>query len=370
MKMIEIHIREKDKKAKNLSLFNLREEIVNFLYKDTIAASTRSDLIFFVLLFFISVKEKDGTTAAERVFKDALPKLDNLNRAFQNSKNRIKAGEYQKLVETHGLKQVFQNDVFFVLVEAVLNLEEIEEKYRAYLKENKDTAEVLTLLSEKYATKLKERLEKFQTSEIEDDRYDDRGNYHDLSKSVYRTVKMRNSRNLDINLQRYTSVKEITSKSPIDLTFFQHIDPQIVFDLWDRYHLAEYIGSMYSGAIKTVGDHIEFKINAGDLINGWLIWKMTEGSRRKEKKRAKEEFENQKLLEENNKALNKLVEILSESVVNADKSHAREIARLRKKIDRLSKQEIPFQDKERIEKLKDRLEKLENLEVSAKVKKK
>lgn len=59
MKKIEVQIKEKDKGNKDLSLLNLRDEIVNFLYKDTIASSTKADLQFYVLLFFISIKVKD-----------------------------------------------------------------------------------------------------------------------------------------------------------------------------------------------------------------------------------------------------------------------------------------------------------------------
>jgi len=41
MKKIEITIKEKDKGTTDLSLLNLREEIINFLYKDTVANSTK-----------------------------------------------------------------------------------------------------------------------------------------------------------------------------------------------------------------------------------------------------------------------------------------------------------------------------------------
>jgi hypothetical protein len=46
MKQIPITIKEKDKGDKKLTLLNLREEIVNYLYKETVASSTKSDQHF------------------------------------------------------------------------------------------------------------------------------------------------------------------------------------------------------------------------------------------------------------------------------------------------------------------------------------
>jgi len=90
MKKISVHIKELDKKGKKLSFFNLNSEIVNFLYKDTVAQSTKSDQLFFVLLFFLSVK-LNNKTALENLLEENLPKFTKLNDYFINKKGRLVA---------------------------------------------------------------------------------------------------------------------------------------------------------------------------------------------------------------------------------------------------------------------------------------
>ena len=366
MKKIKVEIKEKDKGSKTLSLLNLRDEVVNFLYKDTIANSTKADLQFFVLLFFISIQVK-GRTLLESIFDESIPKFKKLNLSFSGKKGRLHSGEYEKLVKENELSEIFKYDIFFILIEAILNIEEIEKKFATFTKAHPEIGKTLKAVKYKYFQKLNAGLKTFQSSKIEDDRYDDRGNYHDLSKSVYRTVRMRNSRNLDLNLQKYTSIEEITSKSPIDLTFFQHIDPQIIFDLWDKYHLAEYVQEVATEAVTTIRNHFDFNINLGDLVNAWLIYKWTHPNERKEKAKAKQALENTKAKPKSGKALEELTSTLIRSVLNANERLKKEIEEGKKQIRELTKKEIVVQDKEAIKKLEDRIAQLENLSVKAEV---
>ena len=173
--------------------------------------------------------------------------------------------------------------------------------------------------------------------------------------------------NLDLNLQKYTSIQEITSKSPIDLTFLQHIDPQIIFDLWDKYHLAEYVHSVASDALTFTRNHFSLNIDLGDLINGWVLYKLTSGNNRKEKLKNQQIFEQAKIKTENHSSLEDLTTILVKSVLNANKRLEEEVERMRQEINELKSQNIELQDKPKIKKLEERLKQLENLSVSTEV---
>jgi hypothetical protein len=366
MKEIQVRITEKDKGLKSLTLLNLRDELVNFLYKDTIANSTKTDLLFFVLLFFVSIKP-ENKTLFETIFDEALPKLRKLNEEFVAKDRRLKAGEYQKLVEKHGLTNIFKFDVFFILVEAIQNLEVIEKKFEEFLEKNRAIKSEIGRIRNKYEDAVSSQLKAFQSSEIEDDRIDVNGRYQDLSKSVYRTVRMRNSRNLDLNLQKYTSIQELTSKSPIDFTFIQHVDLQIIFDLWSKYHLAEYTQTVASNVAQAVKNHVDFQVHLGDLVPMWLFWEFTSSRDRKEKERAKVSFDNAKQQPQNHQALEDLTATLVKSVLNADEQLKKEIKEIRDEVNKHKVRELVMQDKEQIKKLEERLAQLENLSVIAKV---
>ena len=365
MKKIEVTIKEKDKGTKDLSLLNLREEIVNFLYKDTVANSTKADLQFFVLLFFIAIKI-DGKTFLEKILSDGIPKFNKLNESFAKKKGYLRAKEYRKMVEEHGLSELFENDIFFVLIEAILNIEEIEQKFSSFYKQNKDIERAIKDIKSEYFDKLSSSFDEFKSSKIQDDRYDEQGNYHDLSKSVYRTVRMRNSRNLDLNLQKYTSIKKITSESPIDLIFFQHIDPQIIFDLWDKYHVAEYMKSMWRVANNSPIISGTLSGVLGGLVVKFADWKLADGKKnRGGKDKAKQEFETAKKAD--GKVLDDLTLRLVDSVLKANERLEKEIDDTRTKARELSGKGVVLQDKEAIKKLEERIAQLENLSVSAKL---
>jgi len=365
MKKIEITIKEKDKGARDLSLLNLREELVNFLYKDTIANSTKADLHFFVLLFFVSIKT-DGKTFLEKILDEGIPKFNELNESFSKKKSYLSAREYRRMVNEHGLSVFFKNDIFFVLIEAVLNVGEMKEKFSDFLNENEAIDRVISSIETKYSKQLLSSFDNFKSSKIKDDRYDEYGNYHDLSKSVYRTVRMRNSRNLDLNLQRYTSVKRITSESPLDLTFFQHIDPQIIFDLWEKYHVVDYMKSiLHFGSEYPIPSNIAANV-LYDLVKKFINWKSVDGKKdRKLKDKTKGEFEISKRTVA--APLEKLTLRLVDSVLKADKRLEREIKDNRKQLANMQEKNITFQNKEAIKKLQERIKRLEGVSISTKL---
>lgn len=365
MKKIEVKIKEKDKGVKDLSLLNLRDEMVNFLYKDTVANSTKADLQFFVLLYFISIKIGD-VSFLEKILEDGIPKFNKLNASFAKKRGYLRTREYRKMVEEHGLYELFESDIFFVIIEAILNVKEIEERFRPFLKKHLEVQHVMDVIASKYASTLSSSLTEFKASRIGDDRYDENGNYHDLSKSVYRTVRMRNSRNLDLNLQKYTSIKEITSKSPIDLTFLQHLDPQIIFDLWDMYHVAGYMKSAW----QTANDTPIIANAVGGVFGGLVVlyaqWRLIDGKKnRKEKDKAKQELDKSK--KENGQVLDDLTLRLVDSVLKANERLEKEVEITRTQIRELSNVGVAMQDKETIKKLEGRVTQLENLSITAKL---
>ena len=133
MRIIKVTIKEKDKNGKNLSFLSLRDELVNFLYKDTVANSTKADMQFFVLLFFLSAKAKNETYL-EIILRKTIPDFKVLTNSLSNKKTYLQPGEYKKLVKEYGLSKFLQNDIFFVIVEALLNIDELESRFNFYIK--------------------------------------------------------------------------------------------------------------------------------------------------------------------------------------------------------------------------------------------
>jgi len=364
MKSIRVHITEKTKGPKGLTLLNLRDEVVNFLYKDTLASSTKADMQFFVLLYFASIQIGDKSFL-EIILDEAIPKFNRLNQAFQRKQGYLRANEYRQMVNEYGLTDIFKNDIFFVLASAILNIDAIEARFADFYSGNEQLARVVNMLNEQYRQQLESNLELFQASKIEDDRYDEDGNYHDLSKSVYRTVMMRSSRNLELNLQKYTAIRQITSNSPIDLIFIQHIHPQIIFDLWDKYHVAQYMTKAYHESAKAANSPLGSGV-IGGLIVKYANFKRINGAKeRKRKKAAKEAFEMAR--NEHGRELEQLNLRLVDSVLKANTRLEKEVDALKKEKAVQINKEPALQDKEVIKKLEARIARLENLVVATEV---
>lgn len=362
MKVIRVNITEKDKGDKSLSLFNLRDEIVNFLYRDTIALSTKSDLQFYLILFFLSLKTEKGNLA-EVVLEEALPRFVKLNEALSAKAGYLEAGEYGKKVEEFGLTNIFKNDIFFLLVEAVLSKDEIRVKYKDFFDQNPKIDKSFRSVCSKYYSDLSNYLDIFSASRIQDEREDELGNVHDLSKSVYRMVRMRNARALNVNLQKYTEIKTITSKSPIDLTFIQYIDIQLVFDIWDRLQVVDYSRSLWKGANESPIIAGAVGGTVSGLVLKYFDWKKVNGrSNKKEKDKNNLVFQEAK--KKNKQSLETLTIRLVESVLDANDRLIHEVDTLKNKHSDHTNRQIAEQNKKEIKKLEKRIKELENLSIS------
>jgi hypothetical protein len=369
MKKIHVIVRKKDKGGKPLTLLNLRDEVVNFLYRDTVANSTKVDQQFFVLMYFASLKVGDKPYL-EKLFDAALPRFHRLSVALAQKKTYLVTREYRAKVEEFGLVDFFANDIFFVLAEAVLNIDSIEARYGNLYDDKPEIANVINLLKTKYRPLIIDDYALFVSSRIRDDRYDDDGTVHDLSKSVYRTIQMRNARNLELNLQRYTRVKNVRSNSPIVLELIQNVDPQIIFDLWNKYHVVEYIkGTLKfidsSPTIAGIVSGVTAGVLSPILVDRYREHQSINGAKDpRRKKTAREAFQLAKA--QHGEGLDDLNGRLVESVLNANEYLMREVERLNAALEAEQNKSDAAQDKETIKRLKARISELENLEISAK----
>lgn len=157
---VVVHITEKAKGPKDLTLLNLRDEVVNFLYKDALASSTRTDMQFFVLLYFASIQIGDKSFL-EIILDEAIPKFNRLNQAFQHKQGYLRANEYRQMVNEYDLTDIFKNDVFFVLATAILNIDAIEARFADFYSGNQQLARVVNVLKEQYRPTTRICLTKF-----------------------------------------------------------------------------------------------------------------------------------------------------------------------------------------------------------------
>ncbi len=357
----KIQIYEKKKYIRKLTFLNLKEEVTNFMYKRTVAASSRGDLLFFVLIFFLSIKsENSSNSLLKDLLEQNIGRLKLLNEMFATKKNQLKKYEYREVVESLGLQNLVKYDVIFLLIEAIENADLLEVKYRDYFLMNPELLNQLNYIVDSHGKDLSEFYTVFKGFDIEDDRYNSiTGHYLDLSKSVYRPIKMRTRRKLDISLQQFTEITRIKSESPILVEFIQSIDPQIIFELWDKYHLASYIQSVWVEANNSPIISNFIGGGAAGSIVAWIQWKNTKDPN--EKDLIKKELDKQKVLFLERE--NELLRALNHSIKTTPEKLANEVKKLREEILILREKEKTKEEKRIYSSLKLELRNLENLSV-------
>lgn len=363
MKYIEVRIKEKDKKRKKLTLFNLRDELVNFMYKDTVADSSRTDQRFYLLIYFASLQANDKTFL-ETLLDTALPRFKSLNEDLSSRKKYLVKHEYNEAVKKHGLTEFFAHDVLFILCEAIIEIEDIENKYKDLYEDNDQFMAVLSILKSDYRPLIIQNYSLFTASRIKDERVDDNGFTHDLSKGVYRTIMMRNAKKFEVNLQRYTRVKKVTSESPIILDIIQIVDPQIIFDLWNKYHVFDYV----TGVWKFINDNPVLSGAAGAIVaqpviekyNSWRASKLSKDNKETRQAR-KEAFKVAQ--SQNAEQLDAINLRLVKSVMDANDHLLDEVAFLKRTLEKEQSKGAAINEEE-VKSLKSRIEKLENIEVT------
>ena len=362
MKYIEVSIREKDKRKKNLTLVNMRDELVNFMYRDTVASSSRTDQQFYILLYFASLKVNEKSLI-EALLEAALPRFQKLSEDLSERKTYLKKHEYNESVQKHSLEAFFTYDIFFIICEAIIDIDNIEKQYEDLYARNEHMTTVMASLKQKYRPDIVKYYSLFNASRIKDERTDDYGFVHDLSKSVYRTIKMRNAKNFELNLQKYTRVKRVTSNSPIVLDIIQIVDPQIIFDLWDKYHVFDYM----TGVWKFINGSPVISGAAGAIIAQPVIEKYNawrgarHGQDKKYKETTREAFKVAK--NQHSDQLEGINLKLVQSVMDANEHLIEEVSFLKKVLER-ERQKSVTKDDDEIKRLKRRIDQLENIEVT------
>lgn len=364
MKTIAIHILETEKGDRDLTLQNLRDEIVGFMYRQTVSRATKADMQFYILLFYASIPV-NNKTAVEAILDEGIPKFERFTEALTNRRGYLRRNEYTELKEQYGLEGLFYKDLFFVITGGVLNIRQIQSRFQDILRRDKSLSDTFDRLYKIYLPRLKPVFERFSGSKIEDTRVDDDGNVHDLSKSVYRTVYMRSTRNLELNLQRYTSVKKIESNSPIDFTFLQYVDPNTLINLWDKYNVAHYMVT----AVKTAGKAANSNLGAG-LLSGLIVTYIQErringAEDRKAKNEAKTELEIEKARHQ--KEVDELNARLVQSILDSNQALKLEIRRLKDEQLIEARKSRAVRDEELLKSLTKRISRLEKLVISSDV---
>jgi hypothetical protein len=364
VKTIAVHIRESEKGDRDLTLQNLRDEIVGFMYRQTVSRSTKADMQFYILLFYASIAVKDKT-AIEAILDEGIPKFKRFTLALTSGRGYLRRNEYAELKEQYGLDELFYKDLFFVIMGAVLNIDEIRSRFQDVIRRDQLLSDALDRLKQDYYPQLQPLFETFSGSKIEGTRIDDNGNVHDLSKSVYRTVYMRSSRNLELNLQKYTSVKKIESNSPIDFTFLQHIDPNTLIHLWDKYNVAHYMVSVIKTISKAAGSNLGSNI-IGGLIVAYIAERRINGAEdRKAKNAAKTVLEIEK--SRHQKELDELNAKLVQSVLDSNRALSQEVRHLKNKQLAEARKSRAVRDEELLKSLSQRINRLEKLVVTSEI---
>ena len=363
MTVFKIDIKEKQKFIRKLNFPKLNAEIYNFMYKKTILEQSRDSLSFYILLYFLILKDKKWNSLLYSIFSDNLDKVEKLNKEFSKKEWNLKAWEYSEIKEKEWLTNLFKNDIFFHLVKTFFNLPKIYIEYNDFLKDHSYIKEELQKIDTTFSKKINKIYYEFYDHKIEDDREDDEWNTLDLSKSIFHTINMRMSRKLDLALSLNTDIKSIKSSSPIDVTLLQTIDPTIIINIWNKYNLFDYTNQMW------------WYVSNNPLLSStvwWILWQIVfkkleynKTDWRKDKKKRKElEKDIEKLnkkFEENSKTQTLLVTIINQ-IVNTQDNLDWRIEKIEENIIKLEKDKTNNNNQEILQ-LQDDVKKLKNLDV-------
>lgn len=353
MDTLKITIKEKEKLSSSFNLFNLRDEVVNFMYKKTVADSSRQDMAFYVLCFFLSIR-LGSKTLLEDLLDNNVAKLTELNRLLLNAK-KLRKGQYAQFVEQAGLTRAFQFDVFFLLMLTILNSDDVLIRFKTFFTNHPQAQKDFLLVVNKYKNSLQEFNVNFDINIIVNDTVDYNGEPQEVSRSVTRMIVMRTSRGLDLNLHKYAEVKDIKSRSPIILEIIQHIHPEILTNIWQTYKLDEYAKNIWNFSNQPL---------TSNIATAWLTWRMTKGTDKKGKAKARTNYDNAKKNLEKTGQENDLLESLTRSVLASNGYLRGEVKRLTQKKNKLeanATDSLPY--KKEIDDLEKRIKRLENIEI-------
>lgn len=357
MKKYRLTITEKEKLISSFNLSNFRDEIVNFMYKRTVADASRKSMVFYVVVFFLSISH-DGKSLMRDLFDRNLKKFRELNKLLEKKK-RLKKGEYADLIHNAGLTEVFRYDVFFLLITAIVDAEGIKRDFRAYFDKSPALEKEFDEIVTEYGGTFDGFREEFSKYQLVDDRWDGE-HYRDLSKSVIRPVKMRTSRHIDLTLHKYAEVKKITSESPVVVQVIQNIDPEILIRIWEVYNLDVYAKGVWN-VVNT-----PFVSAFGSVVAAeWVKWRFFSGrTEKKEKAAAKKSLDIAKTNAAESGETDALLSGLVNSVLSTNEYLKAEINKLQKELKKVRSEAsiLVNRDKE-IKDLEERVMRLDNISI-------
>lgn len=362
---IKIKIRQKN--IENPTIANIGKEIFD-MYQLTIWKWASIELQLFVVYFFLKIKWNDKSLLHIIVEKN-INKLLKFDEALSKHTGYLSKGDYSDLKLKYNVDNVLKYDIIFLLMECIINRDEIEPNAKWFFLDE-DIKEVKKIVN-LYWKQLESFLLSFREKRIKDDRFNEEGDYLDLSKSIYRPVYMRLSKTLSIPLQRNANFMQLTKNSPLALEFIQNIDINLVLDLWKYLNIFEYINILdpeTKELLKNISsfalNHISLDINLADIIS-WLVgYYIAENKSKKERQDNLNKFEQlQKMLTRHNKEYKKLSETVKETIKKTNEITRIRIIQLESKIEAYRGLTQTKEIKKEIKKLEKELKKIKNLEI-------
>ncbi len=135
----------------------------------------------------------------------------------------------------------------------------------------------------------------------------------------------------------------------------------MVFDLWDKFHLASYAKSLLGDTFVNVRDHVDMRIGLGDAITIWIGWRSMPASAATQKRERKEQFDAFINDPEIRESLTELGETMVKSILESDERRKKEIEKLKKQKQLVQQRRTDLKESEEVKKLKARIAALENI---------
>ncbi|MFA5351685.1 MAG: hypothetical protein WC304_00180 [Candidatus Gracilibacteria bacterium] len=365
---IEIELKQKEKFVEKLSLSNFSKEVIQEMYNNTVVQFSKRDLSFHVLVFFLSLRDEKNSLLY-KLLEENLPKLNDLNKKFAQTERKLKKDEYHKYVREVELDGVLKFDILFLLIGCMLDSNKYRIDFKDFFQENSELLIEFNKIDKLFSPDVLFFSQNFRDFKIEDDRYDDKGEYHDLAKSVYRPVQMRINRKSNRFLQQNTEVRILKSQSPVVLNVVQQIDPQITVHIWNSYNLYSFIQPQGISIWNVLGG-LGGVAAIGSLALQWLSYKSQNGQSHKEKRAEKKKLQKVQKLPKVVKSSELLNKPLIDAILKTDKSRKIKIKKLKVKLSRLEQKHtlnlLNESEKKMRKTIINELKKLQNLIIKAK----
>lgn len=364
-----IKIQVKQRESWNPTIANIGKEIFD-MYWLTVGQWVSKELQLFIVYFFLQLNYQDKNIL-DIILWENIDKLQAFDKALESKQRYLNKWEYFDFKEEYGVKNLLQYDVIFLLIDVIIHRESFEKKAESFFSTN--DMQIMKRVVATYRSPLESFFMSFETKYIKDERYDEeKWEYIDLSKSVYRPIYMRLSKTLSMPLQKNAEFKQLTKNSPLVLEIFQLLDVKLVLTIRESLHLMEYISWLWpeiqnfikEGA-KFALNHLDFDINIPDIIIGIIWFYLGKKSEKKERKQFQDKINQlETQLLNHNQSYSELQNVLKQSILNVEDSRTKRIIQVKAKIEAYQEMEQNVTTRRQIKKLKGELKKLENIEVN------